>query len=86
MTPDDDWMEAVRRRTHDLSNRAMQQQQEITVLQQQIHALRGRVLALDEATEVLASLKFQAQVFRWLLAIATAVAIAVLSNAVLTRA
>jgi prefoldin subunit 5 len=83
MTPDD-WMESVRRRTHDLSNRAMQQQQEITVLQQQVHALRCRITALEEATAIIDSLKHQAQVFRWLLAIATAVAIAVLTDAVLT--
>ena len=82
MTPDD-WMEAVRRRTHTLSNRVMSQQQEITVLQQQVHALRCRLAAQEEETEVIESLKFQALVFRWLLAIATAVGITVLSNAVL---
>ncbi len=73
-------MESVRKRTHDHANRIMMQQQDIIVLQQGLRSAERRIEQIEDLAPTVQALRTQAVILRWMLGIATAVSVAVLSR------
>lgn len=75
---DDEWMQSVRRRTHDLANRMVGFMEELIMLREQQSGLGRRVEELEKLTALVRRLEHESKVLRWLLGVVTAVVVAVL--------
>jgi hypothetical protein len=78
---DDEWMKALRSRTHDLSNKMQGWSEELIVLRAQQVELRRRLEDVEGLEVVVLKLEHQAQVLRWILGVVTALVVTLASNA-----
>ena len=76
----DPWVEALRKRSHDLANKLQATQAELAVLSQRHRDAIRRLESLESLAPTVNTLRQQAVVLRWILGILTAAAIATLSK------
>ena len=72
-----EWMQSVRKRTHDLANKLQGLIEEMIVLREQCAEIKRRADLIEPLEEAVRRLEHQAQVLRWLLGVATAVLVGV---------
>ena len=74
----DDWVHALRKRSHDLSNFVQMQEARLVRFDERQTQIGERVRQLEEIAKTVNDLRHQARVLKWLLGVATAAAVGIL--------
>jgi len=74
----DDWVQALRKRSHDLSNFVQMQEARLIRFDERQTQIGERVRHLEEIAKTVNDLRHQARVLKWLLGVATAAAVGIL--------
>ena len=74
---EDQWMEAVRRRTHDIANRVTINSELVTVLRERQAHIANRLEQLETLRATVSRLESQASILRWILATLTALTVGI---------
>ena len=67
----EEWLESLRNRTHNLSNKLMDALHNITVLQQQVNEIEKNLNKLNKLEEKVQKFENQYQILKWILGLVT---------------
>ena len=70
---DNEWLQSLRHRTHDLANKLTGALYSITVLEQNCSDIKRRVKEVEALKQTVQKLESQSQVLKWLLGVITVV-------------